>query len=186
MGYSLADAHNLSTCTQQIKGYHALKLNFSKRKRNVSLYFDSCIAIFFSYAFMKLLMWKPSSPWQLSSAAKCCVSLVGLHLTLFNFYSGVHKMAISIMHSMFPEIVGTVNIHLSLLSHQQNMSFVVPTHQQDFQACHYCLFIIMFYNPPLHTRAQFASSCNALASSSNPLVVSQPPQHSSLFKIFYY
>lgn len=47
MGYSLADAHSLSTGTQQIKGYHALKLNFSKRKKNVSLYCDSCIAIFF-------------------------------------------------------------------------------------------------------------------------------------------
>lgn len=33
MGCSLADAHSLSTCTQQIKGYHALKLNFSKKKK---------------------------------------------------------------------------------------------------------------------------------------------------------
>lgn len=114
-----------------------------------------------------------SLPWQLLYAGKSCMSLVGFHLTLFNFHSGVHKMAIPVMRSMFPEIVGAVNTHLSLLPRQRNMSFVVPTHQQDFQACHGCLSVITFYNPPLHTRARFASSCNTLASSSNPLVVSR-------------
>jgi hypothetical protein len=82
-------------------------------------------------------------------------------------------MAIPVMRSMFPEIVRAVNIHLSLRPRQRNMSFAVPTHQQDFQACHACLSVIMFYNPPLHTRARLASSRNTLASSSNPLVVSR-------------
>lgn len=74
---------------------------------------------------------------------------------------------------MFPEIVSAVNIHLTILPHQRNVSLAVPTHQQDFQAYPACLSIIMFYNPPLHTRARFASSCNTLASSSNPLVRSR-------------
>lgn len=82
-------------------------------------------------------------------------------------------MAIPIMQSMFPAIVRAVNIHLNLLPPQRNMSFAVPTHQHDFQACHDCLSVIMLYNPPLHTRARFASSCNTLASSSNPLVASR-------------
>lgn len=120
---------------------------------------------------------------------KSCMGLVSLHLTLFNFHSGVHKMAISIMHSMFPHREDCEHSkYPSKPSFSSTKHVVCSTHTSTElpQACHYCFFIIIFYNPPLHTRAQFTSSYNALASSSNPLVVSQAPQHRSLFKIFYY
>lgn len=148
------------------------------------------ISLFFpSSAFIKLSIWKLSLPRQLLFEMKSCMGLVSLHLTLFNFHSGVHKMAISIMHSMFPDREDCEHSkYPSKLSFSSTKHVVCSTHTSTElpQACHYCFFIIIFYNPPLHTRAQFASSYNALASSSNPLVVSQAPQHRSLFKIFYY
>lgn len=106
-------------CTQEIifrkilmlppvpAGYHEL-FNFLEfltlfTKKKFSLYFDSYITFFSSSTFVKLLIWKLSLPGQLLLKMKSCLGLVSLHLTLFNFHSGVHKMAISIMHSMFPD-----------------------------------------------------------------------------------
>lgn len=162
-------------------------LSFFLQKKRLSFSFDSYIT-FFPSAFMKLLLWKLSLPRQLLFEMRGCMGLVSLHLTLFNFHSGVRKTAISIMHSMFPDGDCRHSKYPSKPSFSSTKHVVCSTHTSTElpQACHYCFFIIIFYNPPLHTRAQFTSSYNALASSSNPLVVSQAPQHHSLFKIFYY
>lgn len=144
------------------------------------------ISLFFSSSvFLKLLIGKLRLPRQLLLKMKSCVDPVSLHLTLFNFQTRVHKMAISIMHSMLPDREDCWHSkYPSKPSFSSTKHVICSTHPSTElpQAC----LIIIFYNPPLHTRAQFTSSYNALASSSNPLVVSQTPQHHSLFKIFYY
>lgn len=165
-----------------------LKLIFT-RKKKVFLYFDSYITFFSSSAFMKLLLGKLSLPRQLLLRTKGRMGLVSLHLTLFNVHSGADKMAISIMHSVFLDREDCQHgKYPSKPSFSSTKHVVCSTHTSTElpQACHCCFFIIIFYNPSLHTRAQFTSSYNALPSSSNPLVVSQAPQHHSLFKIYYY
>lgn len=179
--------HSQKDTMNYLISFNSLSLFLQKKKVLPLLW--QLYHFFFSSAFMKLLMWKCSFPRQLIFKTKSCMGLVSLHLTLFNFHSGVHKMAISIMHSMFPDREDCRHSkYPSKPSFSSTKHVVCSTHTSAelSQACYYCFFIIIFYNPPLHTRARFTSSYNALTSSSNPLVVSQAPQLRSLFKTFCY
>lgn len=120
---------------------------------------------------------------------KSCMGFVNIGHTPFNFPFIVHKMAISIIHAMLLLRKDCCcSIYRSKSSFSSTKHVVCSSHisTELLQAYDCCFFIIIFYNPPLHTRAQFTSFYNALASSSNPLVVSQASQHHSLFKILYY
>lgn len=175
---------------QHTRGYLTSfnSLSFFVQKKKFSFSLASYIT-FPPCAFMKFLLWKRSLPRQLLFEMRGCMGLDSLHLTLFNFHSGVRKTAVSIMHSMFPDREDCRHSKYPSkpsFSSTKHVVCSIHTSAELPEPCHYCFSIIMFYNPPLHTRAQFTSSYNALASSSNPLVVSQAPQHHSLLKIFYY
>ena len=154
-------------------GYHELfnfleflNLYTKKKKKKFVLHINSHITFFFFQCLYEVPDMEAQPSLMAVIGNEKLLGLASLHLTLFNFHSGVHKMAISIMHSMFPDREDCQHSkYPSKPSFSSTKHVVCSTHTSTElpQACHYCFFIIIFYNPPLHTRAQFTSSYNALA-----------------------